>query len=498
MSTATTSSSAATTYEPVIGLEVHAQLLTTTKMFCSCPTSAPGDVLPNTNVCPVCLGLPGALPVPNAHAIELAIRAALSLDCEVRRDSRFARKNYFYPDLPKGYQISQFELPLNEHGHLDIEVDGVRKRVGIIRIHVEEDAAKNLHGVGAGASTLVDMNRAGVALIEIVGAPDLRSSAEAEAYLKALREVLMFAGVNDGNLEEGSFRCDANVSIRPAGAEKFGTRCELKNINSFRFVRKAIDYEIARQEVIVSGGGTITQETRTWSEVQGKTLPLRSKEEAHDYRYFSDPDLPPVHVSEELFARIAGSLPERVGARRARWVATWALTPYDAGVLSAHPAIAAYFEESVEALAKRTSAAPRELAKKAANFVMAEVLRYVSTDGLAASFPASASAVAEILALVEDGTINGKIAKDVLAKVVASGKAPAQVIDDEGWRQVTDTSAIEAAIRKVVADNPKELERFRGGKASVKGFFVGQVMRATRGTANPALVNELLDRILAE
>ena len=485
-----------TAYETVIGLEVHAQLLTRTKMFCGCATAwgAP----PNTQVCPVCLGLPGALPVPNRQAIELAIRAALSTGCEVRPLSRFARKNYFYPDLAKGYQISQFELPLNEHGALHVETPAGSKRCGITRIHLEEDAAKNLHGVGAGTDTLVDYNRAGVPLIEIVGEPDLRRADEAEAYLKALRDVLMFAGVNDGNLEEGSFRCDANVSIRPVGQKEFGTRVELKNINSFRFVKKAIEYEVARQEALVSSGGKVVQETRTWSEAQGKTLSMRSKEEAHDYRYFSDPDLPPLSVDTKQIDAVRASLPEAIPARRARWQSELGLTEYDARVLSAHPAIARWFESAVVDTAALTKQPLAALGKKVANFVQSEVLRDTTTEGLEARFPTTPERLAELLALVEGGTINGKIAKDVFADMVKSGKSPKDIVAKKGLAQVTDTGAIEAAIRKVVADNPKELEKLKAGKTNVRGFFVGQVMKATRGTANPALVNEILDKVLAE
>ena len=485
-----------TNYEAVIGLEVHAQLLTRTKMFCGC--SIAYGAPPNTQVCPVCLGLPGALPVPNRQAIELAMRAALSLGCTVRTFSRFARKNYFYPDLAKGYQISQFELPLNEHGHLEITTSTGTKTAGITRIHVEEDAAKNLHGIGAGTDTLVDFNRAGTALIEIVGEPDLRSSEEAEQYLKALRDVLMFAGVNDGNLEEGSFRCDANVSIRPVGSETFGTRVEIKNINSFRFVRKAIDFELARQEALVSAGGKVVMETRTWSDPQGQTLSMRSKEQAHDYRYFADPDLPPLVIDAPWLARIAGTLPEALPARRARWQAALGLTAYDASVLTSHPAIAAWFEETVAATAKLTGKADAELGKKVANFVQAEVLRETTTSGLEAQFPVPSDRVAGLLALVEDGTINGKIAKDVFADMVKTGKSAKQIVDGKGLAQVTDTGAIEAVVRGVVQANLKEVEKYRAGKTSVKGFFVGQIMKATRGTANAAIVNELLDKDLGE
>ncbi|MBN8615253.1 MAG: Asp-tRNA(Asn)/Glu-tRNA(Gln) amidotransferase subunit GatB [Deltaproteobacteria bacterium] len=491
-----------TQYEAVIGLEVHAQLATKTKMFCGCSTSY--GAAPNTQICPVCLGLPGALPVPNRQAIALAVRAGLSLGCTLRKSSRFARKNYYYPDLSKGYQISQFDLPLNEKGSLEITTSAGTKRVNLTRIHVEEDAAKNLHGVGAGTDTLVDFNRAGTPLIEIVGEPELRSAEEAEAYLKALRDILMFAGVNDGNLEEGSFRCDANVSIRPVGQEKFGTRCELKNINSFKFVRKAIDYEIARQEAIVSSGGTIFQETRTWSSTQEKTLSLRSKEEAQDYRYFADPDLPPLVVDDAWLAEIRTTVPEPIAARRERWQRELGLTAYDAQVLSAHPRIAEYFEAATSSLETQRAGklakdnlAKAGAGKRVANFMQAEALRVVTTNGLEASFPCSAERLAGLLALVEDETINGKIAKDVFADMIATGKAPADIVSSKGLAQVKDTSAIEGTVREVIAKHPKELASFKAGKTNLKGFFVGRVMGALKG-ANPALVNEVLDRVLAE
>jgi aspartyl-tRNA(Asn)/glutamyl-tRNA(Gln) amidotransferase subunit B len=491
-----------TAYEPVIGLEVHAQILSRSKMFCGC--SATFGAPPNTHVCPVCLGLPGALPVPNRGAIELAIRAALALGCRVNPRSVFARKNYFYPDLAKGYQISQFELPLNEHGALEIEVEGeggsrVRKTARIVRIHVEEDAAKNLHGVGAGTDTLVDYNRAGVPLIEIVGAPDLRSAAEAESYLKRLREVLMFAGVNDGNLEEGSFRCDANVSLRPVGQAKFGTRTELKNINSFRFVRKAIEHEIARQEAILASGGTIAQETRTYSASEDRTITLRSKEEAHDYRYFPDPDLPPLVLDEARIAAIAADLPELPEAKRARWQAELGLTAYDAQVLSGHPGVARLFEQTAALVSGPGADAARRAAdgKRVANFLQSEVLRHVRTEGLEARCPVSPAAFAELLGLVEDGTISGKIAKEVLVEMVETGRAAKKVVQTRGLAQVSDGGVIEAAAREAIAQNPAQVEKYRAGKTTVLGFFVGQVMKATRGQANPALVNEVLARLLA-
>jgi len=484
-----------TTYEPVIGLEVHAQLRSRTKLFCGCPTEYGAP--PNEHTCPVCLALPGALPVPNAKAIELAVQAGLALGCQVAPHSRFARKNYFYPDLAKGYQISQFELPLNEKGHLDIEVDGGTKRISITRIHVEEDAAKNLHGVGSGAVTLVDFNRAGTPLIEIVSEPDLGNADEAEAYLKKLRDILMFIGVNDGNLEEGSFRCDANVSIRPVGQEELGTRAELKNINSFRFVKKAIEHEIARQEGVLEGGGKVVQETRTWVEAQNKTVSMRSKEEAHDYRYFPDPDLPPLAVDEKRIEELREALPELPEAKRVRWRNDLGLTDYDAGVLSAHPEIAKYFEEAADRFAKRLGKGKAsEAGKKVGNFIQAEVLRHVSTDGLAAVFPVGPAAVAELLAVVEDGTINGKIAKKVFATMVDSGKLAGIIIHEEDLAQVTDAGAIEEEVRRVLEANPSQVEQYKGGKTGVIGFFVGQVMKATKGTANPKVVNETLKRLL--
>jgi len=472
-------------FEPVIGLEVHAQLLTKTKAFCACATSFGAE--PNTNVCPVCLGLPGSLPVLNAEAVRMAVRAALALGCTVHSKSVFARKSYFYPDLPKGYQISQFDEPLATDGVLEIQVgDAPPRRAGIIRIHMEEDAGKNLHGVGGGS--IVDLNRAGTPLIEIVGAPDLRSPAEAAEYLRRLREVLMALGVNDGNLEEGSFRCDANVSIRPKGSEKFGVRCEIKNVNSFRFVEKAIAYEIARQASIVSSGGTVVAETRGWNEAEGRTFSLRSKEEAQDYRYFPDPDLPPLVIGEDFIAKERERLPELPEARRTRWVNEWKLTPYAANVLSGHPRIADYFEEAVKLHGDPI---------KVANFVQTEVLRDVKTAGLEATFPASAKGVAELLALVDDGTISGKQAKDVYAEMVASQKAPKEIVAEKGMAQITDASAIEEVCRKVVEANPKQVEGYRKGKTGLLGFFVGQVMKETKGSANPALVNEILTKLLA-
>jgi aspartyl-tRNA(Asn)/glutamyl-tRNA(Gln) amidotransferase subunit B len=483
-------------YEAVIGLEVHAQVLTVSKLFCGCATRFGAE--PNTHVCPVCLGLPGTLPVPNRRVIELGVRAALALGCTIRSRSVFARKNYFYPDLPKGYQISQYELPISEYGRLEIEVEGARRTVGIRRLHLEEDAAKNLHGVGGGARTLVDFNRGGVPLMEIVSDPDLRSSAEAEEYLKRLREILMFAGVNDGNLEEGSFRCDANVSIRPVGQVELGTRAELKNINSFRFVRKAIDYEIARQQAVLSGGGRVVQETRTYSDAQGKTLSMRGKEDAMDYRYFPDPDLPPIEVADAEVERLRRELPELPADKRARYQRELGLTAADAQVLTGHPALATLFEQTVAALllASARELEPARAGKRAANFIQAEVLRHVELDGLDARIPVTAEGIGDLLWRVESNAISGKIAKDVIGEMVQTGKSPEQIIEARGLVQVSDSGLIEEAARAVVRDHPDHVAQYRAGRQALLGWFVGQVMKATAGRANPKLVNELLRKLL--
>jgi aspartyl-tRNA(Asn)/glutamyl-tRNA(Gln) amidotransferase subunit B len=419
-----------TEFEPVIGLEVHAQLLTKTKLFCGCSTSF--GARPNTNVCPVCLGLPGSLPVLNQEAVRMAARIGLALSCTVQERSTFARKNYFYPDLPKGYQISQYDAPICTRGKLDIAVPGQSPRtVGIERAHMEEDAGKNLHGMGG--DSVVDLNRAGTPLVEIVGAPDLRSSAEAAEYLRRLREVLMALGVNDGNLEEGSFRCDANVSVRPKGTTTFGTRCEIKNVNSFRFVEKAIDYEVARQIAAISSGEKIVQETRRWDEPSGKTFTLRSKEEAHDYRYFPEPDLPPLVLAPELIAELAGSLGELPAARRARFTGELGVTPYAAGVLTAHPKLSDYFERAARLHGD---------AVKTANFIQTEVLRDVATSGLDATFPVSAEQVAELLQLVDAKTISGKQAKEVYASIKGTAKSPGDVVKQSGLAQMSDAGEL--------------------------------------------------------
>jgi len=471
-------------WEAVIGLEVHAQLLTETKLFCACPTRFGEE--PNRNVCPVCLGLPGALPVLNRRAVELAVRAATALGCTVHERSVFARKNYFYPDLPKGYQISQYERPLASAGHLDIELDGERRRAGITRVHMEEDAGKNVHGVGG--DSLVDLNRAGTPLVEIVGEPDLRSGAEAAAYLRALRDVLVFLGVNDGNLEEGSFRCDANVSVRRAGDPKLGTRTEIKNVNSFRFVQRAIELEIARQVALLESGDRVVQETRGFDHDAGRTYSLRSKEEAHDYRYFPDPDLPPLAVGAELREIALRDMPELPADKRARYVGL-GLSAQAAQTLTAHPGIARFFEDTL-------SRAPDAL--KVANFVQTEVLRDAKLHGLEASFSVSPAQVAELLSLIEAGKISGKQAKEVFAAMAGTEKLPSAIVEERGLAVVSDESTLLPICQRLIAEHPKQVGEVRAGKKGMLGFFVGQVMKATGGAADPKLVNALLERLIRE
>jgi len=470
-------------YEPVIGLEVHSQLLTKSKLFCSCSTNFGGA--PNTNVCPVCLGLPGSLPVLNREAVTMAVQAGLALNCTIHEKSIFARKNYFYPDLPKGYQISQFEEPIATKGYLDIELDGVVKRVGVTRAHMEEDAGKNLHGVGG--DSLVDLNRAGTPLVEIVGEPDLRSSAEAAAYMRALRDILVFIGVNDGNLEEGSFRCDANVSIRPKGTEKFGTRCELKNINSFKFVQRAIDAEIVRQTAILDAGGTVRQETRSFDPDTGQTQTLRSKEEAHDYRYFPEPDLPPLRVEAAFIEDARARLNELPQAVRKRWVAELGLTPATALTLTQHPEYVRFFEAVTKGFNQPV---------KAANFVANDVLRGAKTHGLSASFTVTPAQVAELLMLVDSGEISGKQAKDVFAALEGTDRSPRAIVDERGLRVVSDSAALETLCQQLILKFPSQAASMRGGKKGLMGFFVGQAMKETGGSANPKLVNDLFEKLL--
>jgi len=472
-------------YEPVIGLEVHAQLLTQSKLFCSSSTRF-GDS-PNRNVSPVCVGLPGSLPVLNRGAVEMAVRAGLALGCTIHETSLFARKNYFYPDLPKGYQISQYEEPFATDGHLDIEVDGVTKRIGITRVHMEEDAGKNVHGVGG--DSVVDLNRAGVPLIEIVSEPDLRSSAEAAAYMRTLRDILVFIGVNDGNLQEGSLRCDANISLRPKGQAEFGTRCEVKNLNSFRFVKRAIEVEITRQSAVLDGGGEIDQETRSFDPDTGRTATLRSKEDAHDYRYFPDPDLPPLLIPAVLVEEQRGLVGELPAAKRARWIGELGLTPDAAVTLTEHPEIARFYERTLQRFSQPV---------KAANWICTEVLRGAKLHGLSAEFTVSPEQVADLLSLVDRGEISGKQAKEVHAAIEGTEKMPGEVVEERGLKVMSDEGALHSLCQDVLAQNPSQVATYRQGKKNVLGFFVGQIMKRTGGSANPKLVNQLLQKLLSE
>ena len=481
-------------YEAVIGLEVHAQLLTRSKLFCSSSTRFGAE--PNAQGSPVSLGLPGALPVLNRAALEYAVRAALALNCEIAPVSRFARKHYFYPDLPKGYQISQYDEPLSSGGWLEIETNGEggegsgggMRRIGITRIHMEEDAGKLIHD-NSGGSSYVDLNRAGVPLIEVVSEPDLRDPEEAVAYMKKLRSILVYLGVCDGNMEEGSLRCDANVSVRPKGSHALGTKTEIKNVNSFKYVQKALQYEVDRQIAVLEDGGRIVQETRLFDSNRGVTVAMRSKEEAHDYRYFPEPDLLPVRVASEMIERIRGEIVELPDERRKRFVERLGLPPYDAGVLTASKSVADYFEECLIHYNKP---------KAVSNWIMTEVLREVKggEEGLGA-FSVTPERLAGLLILIDKGTISTKMAKELFPEMVSTGKSAGDIVGDRGIKQITDESEIEAVVERVVEGNPDEVVRFREGEAKLLGFFMGKIMKETSGKANPKIVKESLLRVLS-
>jgi aspartyl-tRNA(Asn)/glutamyl-tRNA(Gln) amidotransferase subunit B len=480
---------AASKYEPVIGLEVHVQLLTATKIFCSCSTHF-GDP-PNTNVCPVCLGLPGALPVLNRKVVEFAVLAAMALNCRINETSIFARKNYFYPDLPKGYQISQYDKPLSEHGFIEIKTAGGIKKIGITRLHLEEDAGKSLHEGFANSSetTGIDLNRSGMPLIEIVSEPDIASPEEAYEYLTRLKEIILYTGVSDCNMEEGSLRCDGNISVRPRGQKEFGTKTEVKNVNSFRFIREALEYEIERQIGVIESGGKITQETRLYNSIEGKTYGMRSKEQAHDYRYFPEPDLLPLVVDTKWQKEIRDTLPELPEARRKRMVAGYGITEQDARVLTLTKSLADQFEAAAKAA---------KSAKRVANLVQSELMGRLKAKGLEIEqSPISMKGVAASADLVESGAISGKMLKDLYDLAFERGKDFSVVYEEEGRpEQSRDTSALEKIIDEIIAANPKQVEQYRAGKKTVVGFFVGQVMKASKGQANPQMLNELLGKKL--
>ena len=476
-------------YEPVIGLEVHVQLLTATKAFCGCANHF--GSAPNTNICPVCLGLPGALPVLNARAVEFATLAALAINCQVRERSIFARKNYFYPDLPKGYQISQYDKPIAEHGWIDVPAaDGQTKRIGITRLHMEEDAGKSLHDgfPDSATRTYLDLNRCGTPLVEIVSEPDIRTPDEAFEYLTRLKEILLYTAVSDCNMEEGSLRCDANVSVRLKGAERFGTKAEVKNVNSFRFVRSALEYEIERQIEVIEAGGRVAQESRLWNAAEGRTYSMRSKEQAHDYRYFPEPDLPPLIVSAEFLSDAKKKLPELPGARRARMIAEYELNAKDAATLTAEREFADRFEA-----AARTARNPRRVA----NLLLSEIGGRLKALNLEQEqSPVSMAGIVQAADLLDEGKISSKQLKQLLDGCFENGEDFPVVYEREKPEQITDASALEAMIDQVIAANPKQVEQYRAGKKTMAGFFVGQVMKASKGQANPALLNELVTKKL--
>ena len=475
-------------YEPVIGLEVHVQLGTKTKLFSASSTDFGNP--PNTQTDPVTLGLPGALPVLNREAVVKGIKAALALNCEVRNFSRFARKNYFYPDLPKGYQISQFDQPLAEHGWLEIPVDGGTKRIGITRLHLEEDAGKTIHDgfKDSDRYSYVDLNRAGVPLAEIVGEPDLRNPEEAVAYLTELKQIMQYIGVSNCDMEKGQLRCDVNVSVRPKGQEEFGTKAEVKNLNSFRFVQRALEFEIGRQVAVLEAGGRVTQQTRLYNVQTGETVAMRSKEEAHDYRYFPEPDLLPLIVSGEWTEEIRQSMGELPAAKRRRFVAEYGVSEYDARVLTLTQEMAHYFEDAAKESGN---------AKAAANWVQGELSGALNGAGKSIEeSPVTAKNLGELVRLIGDGTLSGKLAKEIFAKMFDGGRSAAEIIEAEGLKQISDEGSLQRIIDEVLAGNPKQVETYRGGKTGLLGFFVGQVMKVTRGQADPKVVNRLLRQSL--
>jgi aspartyl-tRNA(Asn)/glutamyl-tRNA(Gln) amidotransferase subunit B len=479
-------------YEVVIGLEVHAQMLTEAKIFCSCSTKFGSE--PNTQTCPVCIGMPGVLPVLNKKALEFAIKSGLAMDCNISSYSRFARKNYFYPDLPKGYQISQYELPICEHGYVEIIVDGEVKKIGITRIHMEEDAGKNIHEsappkADGGNYSFVDLNRAGVPLMEIVSEPDIRSPREAVEYMKKLRAILQYLGVCDGNMEQGSLRCDANVSVRPVEQKEFGVRTEIKNLNSFRFVEKALEYETERQKKILDERGKIVQETRLWNSERGITESMRMKEEAHDYRYFPEPDLVPITVDQRWIDDIKKSLPELPDTKRERFVSEYGLPEYDADLLTAERHLADWYEEAV-----RLGGQP----KAVSNWIMGELMRLLKEDDKSIEeCPLKPKQLADMFKLIDRGTISGKIAKTVFEEMYKTGKDAEFIVKEKGLVQISDVGEIEKIVDDVIAKNPKEVARYRAGEERLLGFFVGHVMKLTKGKANPQMVNELLGKKLS-
>ncbi len=468
-------------YETVVGLEVHVELHTKSKIFCGCSTSFGAP--PNTHTCPICLGHPGVLPVLNRQALEYAMKAAMALNCEIADISKFDRKNYFYPDSPKAYQISQFDKPIGENGWIDIEVNGQTKRIGITRLHLEEDAGKLTH-VDGGFASLVDFNRVGTPLVEIVSEPDLRSPEEAKAYLEKLKAIMLYCDVSDVKMEEGSLRCDANVSLRPYDQEQFGTRAELKNMNSFRGVQRGLEYEQMRQADVLDSGAKVVQETRRWDESQGKTFSMRSKEEAHDYRYFPDPDLVQIHIDAEWKSRVRASIPELPDARKARYTADFGLSSYDAEVITSSKKLADFFEESLQFTKD---------AKSVANWIMGDMLGYLNAGGLElGDIKLTSQGLGEMIGLMEKGTISSKIAKTVFKEMLESGKGPQQIVEEQGLVQISDEGAIAEVVNRIVTANPQSVEDFKAGKEKAIGFLVGQVMKETKGKANPALVNKLL------